>query len=1137
MTENSATVRWLQRGSLLLFLVLFAVLFTASPLFASGPTGTITGTITDPSGAVVPKARVIVRNEGTNATRDAETNEDGDYTVALLPPGHYFVAVESKGFRRSVIHEVGLNVDQTVRLDFALQVGATAEEVSVTETPPIVQTDTSTLGQVVNNRLVQDLPLNERNFLNFALLVPGSHLPAEGSENSTQGGAISVNGAREQSNNFLLDGVDNNDPYINQYVALPSIDAIQEFKVQSSNYSAEFGHGAGAQVNVILKSGANQFHGSLFEFFRNRHMDAKNFFDLPSCTASSPAGTCGDIPRFDRNQFGGTLGGPLRKDKTFFFLAYEGLRLRQATAEQATIPTPEQWAAAQGLADSIPFFGCPSSPSCKIGLKVQKLYPAQGNVATNPNIFQSSPIIHNTENLVSAKVDEHASPADTISLHYSLFDGNRFSPFDPVNAFTSLPGYGSFTSVHGQNAGIEWTRVFRSSVVNEFRLGFIRMRATVLQQDHGTDIAAQLGFPDILTNPVDLGPPNINLIGFDGIGAPVNYPQDRHDTTLQLSDNVAWTVGRNQFKIGADVRRVRIENYLDFIARGDWLFLGNTAAAFQGYPNNLCIGPPPGSPPGTPSEDPSECSLAQLLGGVPDAAIAVSGNTFNTLNSHGVSAYVQDDIHVIPRFLLNVGLRYEFNTPPVEAKNRFSVPELIPCPMPCLLTPQFNVAGTNGIPRATYNSTYRDIAPRIGIAWRPLKSERWVVRSAYGIFYDVPISQINILPRINPPFYNLGLFQQSFNCPEGGGVFGLCTVPNILSQASGLVQSNMISPRFRDGYTQQWNADLQYEVGPNWMIDLAYVASKGTHLPNVIDRNQFDPVTGPPYGQFSSVLFIESNATSSYQSLQFRSEKRVSHGLAFLAAYTFSKSTDDISSIFGGNAGSGLPQDSQNLAGDRGLSDFNAKHRVSLSFLYDLPFRRMWAQGPNWSRKLLDNWQTGGIFAAQSGAPFTVVLAGSPAASAAAFGNPERPDLVGDPFKGGPVAANPNCQAPAQVNTIQSWYNQCAFAAPVQENFGPAFGTEGRNILTAPGYTNLDFSLAKSIPFRAESHRLQLRGEFFNLLNHPNLDIPNHVFDMPPCPANPNLICPAGNYGSVLAANAYGNRPPRQIQLSVKYIF
>ena len=1114
--------RWLQRAFLLMLLV-------ASPLFASGPTGTITGTITDPSGAVVTKARVIVRNEETNATRDAETNEDGDYTVALLPPGRYRVAVESAGFRRSVFHGVSVDVDQTVRLDFALRIGAITEEVNVTDTPPIVQTDTSTLGQVVNNRLVQDLPLNERNFLSFALLVPGSYLPAEGSQSSTQGGAISVNGAREQSNNFLLDGVDNNDPYINQYVALPSIDAIQEFKVQSSDYSAEFGRGGGAQINVILKSGTNQFHGSLFEFFRNRQMDARNYFDFPSCTASSVAGTCGEIPRFDRNQFGGTLGGPLRKDKTFFFLAYEGLRLRQATTREATVPTTAQWQAAAGLAQTL--FGCPLNPSCQTGQNVFKLYPAAnvGPELASSNTFVSSPVIRNTENLVSVKVDEHASSVDTISLHYSLADESRFSPFDPVNAFTSLPGYGSFTLNHGQNAGLDWTRVFRSSVVNEFRLGFTRMRATVLQQNHGDDIGAQLGFPDVLSNPVDLGAPNISLVSFDGIGEPINYPQDRHDTTLQLSDNVAWTVGRNQFKIGADFRHVRIDDYLDFLARGDWFFLGQTAKGILGQFGD----PTPCS--GAPPDDPLTCSLAQLLGGVPDYALAVSGNTYNSLRSHGISTYVQDDIHVIPRFLLNVGLRYEFNSPPVEALNRFSVPDLVPCPEPCSASPRITVAGTNGIPRATYNPTYRNVAPRIGIAWRPLKSERWVVRSAYGIFYDVAISNINILPRINPPFYDLAAYFQTPSC-----LGGLCTVQDILSQTglqSGVVQGNMISRNFRDGYMQQWNADLQYELGPNWMIDLAYVGSKGTHLANVIDQNQANPLTGAPYGQFSSVLTVESNASSSYQSMQLRSERRLSHGLTFLAAYTFSKSTDDISSIFGGSSGSGLPQNSQDLSGDRGPSDFNAEHRLSLSFLYDLPFRRMWAQGPGWSRRLLDNWQAGGILTAQTGSPFTVVLAGSPTASAAAFGNPQRPDLVGDPFKAGPVAANPTCQAPAQVGTPQNWFNQCAFAEPAAEPFGPAFGTEGRNLLTGPGYTNLDFSLAKSIPLHAESHRLQFRGEFFNLLNHPNFDIPDHTFDLTSCTQNNNLLCPAGNYGTVLSANAYGNKPPRQIQLSVKYIF
>ena len=799
-------------------LTLLLVLFSALPLFASGPTGTITGTISDPSGAVILKARVVVRNEATNATREARSNDDGDYTVALLPPGRYSVAVESAGFRRSIMHGVNLDVDQTVRVDLALVIGAITENVNVTGTPPIVQTDTSTLGQVVNNRLVQDLPLNERNFLSFALLVPGGELPAEGSQNSTQGGSLDVNGARDQSNNFLLDGVDNTDPYINQYVALPSIDAIQEFKVQSGDYSAEFGRAGGAEINVVLKSGTNAFHGGLFEFVRNRQMDAKNYFDLPDCPSAVP-GQCGPIPRFDRNQFGGTLGGPIRKDKLFFFVSDEQLVLRQATTREATVPSVDQWADACALGEEIAGNPTPNPATCNIGQSVYlnpagqavaALYPAAnvGADLTNSNTYLSAPVIRESLNLISAKVDEQASAADRLSIHYSVRDESRFDPFDPVNAFTSLPGYGSYTMNLGQNAGVGWTRVIRSSMVNEFRLGYNRMGATVLQQNHGDDIESQLGFPEILTNPVDLGAPNINLSGnlngsqisFDGIGEPINYPQNRRDNTYQISDNLAWTVGINQFKIGADLRRIQIGNYLDFLARGDWFFQGETVAGILGAFGNPapCTGAPP--------NDPATCILAQSLLAIPDYAIAVSGSTLNDLRSHGVSAYVQDDIHVIPRFLLNAGLRYEYNSPPVEASNHFSVPQLVPCPEPCMLSPQFNPAGTNGIPDATYYSTRRDIAPRLGIAWRPMKSERWVVRSAYGIFYDVAIGNINILPRINPPFYDMAAYLQNTNCPGG-----LCTVQDILTQTgqqSGVEQGNMIDPHFRDGYMQQWNAGL-----------------------------------------------------------------------------------------------------------------------------------------------------------------------------------------------------------------------------------------------------------------------------------------------------------------------------------------
>ena len=1071
-----------------------------SSLLANDPTGTITGTVTDVSGGVIPKARVTVRNEATNAARDAVTNDDGDFTFALLPPGHYRVAVEKDGFRRTIHAEVNLDVDQTARVDFMLQVGILTEEINVTDTPPSVQTDTSTLGQVINGRLVHELPLNERNFLSFALLAPGSQLPVEGSQNSTQGGAVSVNGAREQSNNFLLEGVDNNDPYINQYVALPSIDAIQEFKVQSSDYSAEFGRSGGAQINVILKSGSNQFHGGIFEFLRNRNLDAKNFFDLPYCTSSSVPGTCGPIPSLDRDQFGATFGGPVRKDKTFFFVSYEGLRLRQATTREATVPSQLQL---QDIANLLSGVGIPENPA---GQAILNLYPT-ANVGSNlaaSNTFVSAPVIRNTENLGLIKVDHHAGPNDTLSAHWAIFDENRFNPFDPVNSFTNLPGYGSFTLNDGQNGGLGWTHIFTSAAINELRLGFNRMRAGAFQQSYGNDVGAQLGFPEILTKPVDLGYPEINLLGFDGIGEPLNYPQDRHDTTVHLSDNLSWIKGRNQFKFGGDIRDIQIDNYLDFVARGDWFFEAGAEAGMAASP---------------------EVALAQLAVGIPDYAVAVKGDTFNTVRSFGANTYIQDDIHVVPRLLLNVGMRYEYNSPPVEDHNRYSVPDLSPNSASCTPVPdcQFIRAGTNGVPRATFNRTLTDFAPRIGIAWRPMKTERWVVRAAYGIFYDAGIFNINVFPRFNPPFYDLFYFPNS----------GSNTIQNILSlPATAIVEPNMIARNFHDGYMQQWNVDLQYEVKPYWMVDAAYVGSKGTRLADVRDLNQVNPATGvAPYPQFSSILYVESAAASSYNSLQLRSERRVAQGLTFLAAYTFSKSIDDVSSVLGGSVGSGLPQNSYNPQADRGLSDFNVQHRLVFSSVYDLPLGHKWITHPGWRKRLLGDWQTAEILTAQTGSPFTVNLPASQSGSAiAAFGNPYRPDLIANPYEPGPVMANPNAAchttksqgglAADAVRQPSSWFNPCAFAAPPAGQFGNA----GRNIMNGPGLENLDFSLYKNVALHGERYHLQLRAEVFNLFNHPLFDIPNHVFDGP-------------NFGEVLSANAYGNKPPRQVQLGLKYIF
>ncbi len=537
-----------------------------------------------------------------------------------------------------------------------------------------------------------------------------------------------------------------------------------------------------------------------------------------------------------------------------------------------------------------------------------------------------------------------------------------------------------------------------------------------------------------------------------------------------------------------------------------------------------------------------------LLGTGAEDAVLPSGTTNNTLKSYGVSAYVQDDIHVVPRFLLNVGMRYEFNSPPVEGHNRFTVPDLSSNSITC--TPQPNSAvpwqaGTNGIPDATFNPSYRDFGPRIGFAWRPLKTERWVVRGGYGIFWDSSIFQFSVLPRANPPNYSINIYQniafEPLQClvpspPAWCAFGGYPPVPTAL----GLVE--MISPQFKSAYMQQWNLDLQYEIGPNWMIDLAYVGSKGTHLADVIDRNQFDLNTfSYPYPQFgpvflpsppyppdtqvsaASILQAESNASSTYHALQFRTERRMSHGLGFLASYTFSKSIDDMSSIFGGSAGSGLPQMSTNLSADRGPSDFDARHRLVINALYNLPLGRLVGKEAHVAHAFLDNWQIGGIFTAQSGTPFTVVcaspdLCGLPpmtyGAADQAFGYPYRPDMIADPFKGG---GGPGC--PAQVHTAENWFNPCAFAMPAS-----GYGTEGRNALTGPSYIDMDFFLSKSFPLHSGGHSVQFRAEAFNLFNHPNFDTPKRGFG-------------GMGFSEITSENTYGNKPPREMQLAVRYFF
>jgi len=1067
-----------------------------SPIFASGPTGAIVGTVLDPSGRVIPNVAVTVLNQETGLARNITGNGIGDYSAPLLKPGIYQVTVEAPSFRKAVRDGIRVEVDQTERVDFQLVLGELNLVLTVTGSAPLVQSDSTTVGLVVDQRRISELPLNERNFLNFTLLAPGSQLPADGSQNSTLGASVSVNGAREQSNNFMLDGVDNNDSLINTYSSLPSVEAIQEFQVQGANSSAEFGRSGGAQINVVLRSGANTPHGSLFEFIRNRHLDAKNFFDLPACTAGAIPGTCADIPRFDRNQFGGMLSGPIRRDHTFLLASYEGLRLRQAITRTATVPSQVERAAALAAV--------PAAARNPAGVAVLDLYPA-ANVGPNLNASNSYLAVSDLSDRLDQfllKADHTLTAVDQLSGHYSFFDESRYNPYDPFIAFTSLPGYGSFYDNRGQNAGITWTHTAGGRAVNEARIGYNRLSAASSQQSRGVSQSRALGFTEVAADPKTQGYPEVVLSGFAGIGEPLNTPQARHNNTFHFADTIAWNPrlwgGTHQLKVGADLRRVRLNMFLNLFARGEYQFLG----AFTGDP------------------------LQDLLLGLPTYAIGVSGDPYASMRTLAQNYFIQDDIRLHPRLTLNLGLRYEYNSPPVEAHNRLSIPNLSPQAATCSPQPNclFLVGGTGNVPAATMPADKNNFAPRVGLAWQPIAGNKLVVRAAYGIFYDVAILNLNVADHFNPPFYQSGIY---FN-------FGTSDIQNIIGPSAYPTPplANYISPTFRDAYMQDWNAGIQYEVLPHTVLEVAYVGTKGTKLTDKRDPNQPAPGGAAPYPALGAWTYWESASDSTYNSLQVRAERRFANGFTAVLAYTWSRSIDDASGLFQAASEPAFPQNSQDLSAERALSNFQAKHRLVATSLYDLPFGpgHRWLAKRNAPGLILGGWRLGGILTLQSGRPFTVNRSVDQSNTGTYVLAPsDRPDQISDPTRPGPVLQNPDpsChttvsqggRAPSQVGVPGAWFNPCAFAAAPGR-----FGTAGRNSLIGPPLRNLDLSLVKLIPFHADKRTLEIRVEFFNLPNHPNFDVPDRLFDSP-------------TFGALLSANVWGNKPPRQTQLALKYVF
>jgi len=1018
--------------------------------------GTITGVVTDANYQPIANAAVQLVQVETNRKRSVVTDPRGGFTFTGLPPGDYRIEADREGYRKNA-QQLSLPLNHEMQIELPLVPGQRTETVQVTAVPAMLRTELAALGGVIDNRQITGLPLDGRNFFELSLLLPGVAPAAPGSAGSTRGDfAININGAREDSNQFVLDGIFNGDPKLNGIALTPPVDAVREFEVATSNYDAQTGRNSGGQMNVVTKSGANQVHGTAYEFLRNRVTDARNFF-APSTENS---------PQYERNQFGGSLGGPLAHDKTFVFVDYEGRRLREGLTRITNVPTALERVGDFSRSNAYaidpftqqPFPGnvIPKNRQSPVGVAIAALYPLP-NRAVPGQDFVSSPAQRDRDDHFDMRLDHHLRASDELSFRYSFGDRALFEPFSGSSGVV-VPGYGNDVPRRAQNAVVSHTHTFTPNLLNELRLGFNRISAGVFQQNIDNNLNKQVGLPTISSNTRDAGLTQIQILGFSTLGDEPHNPQHSATSIYQLSENVTWSRGKHIFKAGLDLRHLQQNAFRDEESRGFIDFLGVTGNA-----------------------------LAEMLQGLPSLSGVARLDNPEHLRTHSEYAFAQDTWRVRPNLTLTLGLRYEYNQPPVDAADRANLYNPV--------TQSLAQVGTGGIPRGGSEPDRNNLAPRVGVAWRPGRSHT-VVRAGYGVYYDQSSLATGEGLYFNAPYFNFNLFfplgaQLPLSLSDPFPSFFPVAIPS----SALAVQRDL-----RTAYTQQWNFNVQQELGRNRVIELAYAGSKGTKLLGARDLNQPNPSPQTPnlrpQPQFADINILESRGDSSYQSLQARFQQSFQHGLAALASYTWSKSIDDASSFFASSGDANFPQDSRNTRAERALSNFDLRHRLSLSYAYDLPLGK---------GRLRGGWQTFGIWTFQTGRPFSVYLLpntdnSNTGQSILGFGGNDRPNVLRSP-----VISN---QSPDR------WFDTRAFAMPA---FG-TFGNAGRNILSGPAYQSINASLVKNTHI-AERADLQFRVEAFNLMNRANFDLPDIYFGSP-------------TFGVIQSA-----QNPRRIQFGAKFLW
>lgn len=1059
-------------------LALFVLFLSlTSAVWAVDPTGTIAGNVSDPSGAAVAGAKVTATNLNTGLTRDTTTGANGAYIFPLLPVGFYSIAVEAAGFRHFEQRGIEVKTDQSASVPVALALGSASQSITVEANAEMVQTQSGALSQVVGQQKIVELPLNGRNAATLVLLTPGTADTTAGNFSGCQdtiqstsypgAQAVSANGARTDMVNYNLDGASNQDPYTNVNNPFPNPDALEEFSVQTNSFSAEYGRGSGAIVNVVTKSGTNNFHGSAFDFIRNGDVNARNFF------AAQP-------DQLKRNQFGGSLGGPIVRNKLFFFGSYQGTQSRNVTeGNSATVPSAAERAGdfseiSRQLVN--PFTGAPfpnnqipTSDFAPASLKILSLIPesAPGGV-----IYYNLPD-NEHENQFLTRIDYDLNK----NRIYGRYFYSRYGKDAVVgnhNILTSNRGFDLFD----QGAAVGDTFNFTPNLLNSFIFSYNQNNGTVVS---GAPFSwTSLGIPIASTTPPEL---QLSVSGYFSVSSGHPTEANRHD--YHVSDSLHWIRGAHEMAIGGDFLREHVELINTFRQNAGFTF---SSTNFSGDP------------------------LADFFVGYVRKFIQ-GGGEFAERQANLGALFFQDNYRVNRDLVLNLGLRWDPFVPYSDSLGRTE------CFRPGLQSQKFPnsptgylFAGDPGCPAGGFKSSWVQLAPRFGFAYNVGGRGHTTIRGGWGSFYQPPfVEAFNNMVDSPPWSPQYQILRTSFMNPYG-------TTPNPFpSQYAPFVPPHDVAfpdplslavsyqPNWHPSNLMNWNLTVEHQLSNNILLRVGYVASKGTHLAYNTDVNA--PLPSPdatsdneddrrPYQHFQQITQDSSNANSSYNSLQVEVDKRFSHGVTLSANYTWGRSIDEVSyqtDLCGINIIN--PYD---IRAYRGVSDFNVPHRFVLNYLWQLPS----PQG-GFERVLLGGWETSAILNWQSGFPLNITSGGDYSYSLPEVGNDQAH-----------VLAPPQYTHGSTNDKLMQWFTTSAFGEPAPNSFGNA----GRNILIGPGTFNIDFSAHKVFSL-GERLKLQFRAEFFNFLNHPQFN-------------NPDTVLSDSTFGQITTA-----RNPRIVQGALKLIF